>query len=496
MGPTSPCSHLAMSSRRDDAETCSENCASPPRDLLKTCSPCGAHVFIVAVLSQHKQPCSPRGDHDHFCRRQLLQPRTPCDAHDRLPCRTALTTSNTLRCPRPCSPPCSSRDGLTFRCSPSRSWLRSPYNHQRLSTFTFVRAAGWPRSVFVFRRSRHARLHGACVHVRLSTFASASTLRFQRRPFLRTALVNPFARSHFVLLLAKQTKRAHLLVLVSAFVFRRSRPDALRRLTVHGLASSFHVSTARSSDPLSVRGPPLHAAPVNRSHARLATFTFVRAAGWPRSVFVFRRSRHARLHGACVYVCLSTLAFAFTLRFQRRPFLRTFLVNPFARSHFVLLLAKQQTKRAHLLVLVSAFIFRCSRPDALHRLTVHGLARSCHVSTAQSSDPLSVRGPSPRAAPVNHGHAHLATIMIVLPYGFLRAQHTLRHAPPDETQSRFRVVSTALGRDVRASRGLNLRLCLGIQIDLHLSTLTIQSTSVLTLAQRFRSKKSDPKIKP
>jgi hypothetical protein len=200
-------------------------------------------------------------------------------------------------------------------------------------------------------------------------------------------------------------------------------------------------------------------------------------------VLIFRCSRHARLHGACVCVRLSTLTFAFALRFQRRPFLRTFLVDPFARSHFALLLAKQ-TKRAHLLVLVSAFIFRCSRPDALRRLTVHGLARSCHVSTALSSDPLSVRGPSPRAAPVHRSHARLATITIAWPYGFLRAKHTLRHAPPDETQSRFRVVSTALGRDVRASRGLNLRLCLGIQIDLHLSTLTIQSTSVLTLAQR------------
>lgn len=150
-GLTSSCSHLAMSSRRDDAETCSENCASPPRDLLKTCSPFGVHIFIVAVLGQHRRPCSPRGDHDHLCRRQLPQPRTPCDAHDHLHCRTALTTSNTLRCPRPCSPPCSSRDGLTFRCSPSRSLLRSPHNHQRLSTFTFVRAAGWPRCVFIFR---------------------------------------------------------------------------------------------------------------------------------------------------------------------------------------------------------------------------------------------------------------------------------------------------------------------------------------------------------
>jgi hypothetical protein len=38
--------------------------------------------------------------------------------------------------------------------------------------------------------------------------------------------------------------------------------------------------------------------------------------------------------------------------------------------------------RVHLLVLVSTFILRCSRPVSLHRLTVHGLANSCHVSTA------------------------------------------------------------------------------------------------------------------
>ena len=177
------------------------------------------------------------------------------------------------------------------------------------------------------------------------------------------------------------------------------------------------------------------AQPTQNFHA-LRRFHLARAAGWPRFVLVLRRSRHARLHGACARVRLSTFALASTLRFQRRPFLRTSLVDPFARSRFVLLLAKQ-SKRAHLLVLVSAFVFRRSRPDALRRLTVHGLASSCHVSTAHSSDPLSVRGPSPCAAPVNRAHAHLATIMIALPYGFLRAKHVLRHAPPMKPSRAF-----------------------------------------------------------
>lgn len=68
----------------------------------------------------------------------------------------------------------------------------------------------------------------------------------------------------------------------------------------------------------------------------------------------------------------------------------------------------------------TGLVFRRSRPVALHRLTVHGLASSCHVSTAESSDPLSVRGPPLPAAPVNHSRARLATITIALPYGILQ----------------------------------------------------------------------------
>jgi hypothetical protein len=105
-----------------------------------------------------------------------------------------------------------------------------------------------------------------------------------------------------------------------------------------------------------------------------------------------------------------------------------------------------KSKRVHLLVLVSAFVFRRSRPDALRRLTVHGLARSCHVSTAHSSDPLSVRGPSLRAAPVHRVRAHLATITFAWPYGFLSRETHLATCSTDETQSYLRVVSANFGR--------------------------------------------------
>jgi hypothetical protein len=281
--------HLAMTEGRDDAETCSENCASPSRDLLKTCTPCGVHVFIVAVLGQLRRPCSPLGDHDHLCRRQLVQPRTPCDALDHLHCRTALTTSCTLRCPPSCSPPCSSRDVLTLRRSPSRSLLRSPHNvrvlrrsrsyvplggHVSCSSFDdhVMLAFTVPAFAFVFRRSRSHPRSGFNV-VRSCEHPSSIPLRV-----------------HASLLLAKQTKRAHLLVLVSAFVFRRSRPDALRRLTVHGLARSCHVSTAQSSDPLSVRGPSPRAAPVHRVRARLATITFACPYGFLRAKHVLRHA--------------------------------------------------------------------------------------------------------------------------------------------------------------------------------------------------------------
>jgi hypothetical protein len=165
------------------------------------------------------------------------------------------------------------------------------------------------------------------------------------------------------------------------------------------------------------------------NRARLATFTFVRAAGWPRIVFAFRRSRHARLHGACDRARLST--FAFTSRSGFDVVCSCEQPSPApSRVHALFTPCEAKKERAHLLVLVSALVFRRSRPAALHRLTVHGLARSCHVSTAQSSDPLSVRGPPLRAAPVNHADARLATITNALPYGSLRCSTHLSTCRP------------------------------------------------------------------
>jgi hypothetical protein len=163
--------------------------------------------------------------------------------------------------------PCDDPRSLLENCASPRC---GSHDRARLSTVTSVFAAGWPSSVTVFRRSRRARLLGACARVRLSTFALASTLGSRRRPFLRTALgallacSRPFAP-------CGAPGRAHLLVFVSAFVFRRSRPFPLRRLTVHGLASSCHVTTAFTA--ILFREPPLHTAHVNHVRAHLATIT-------------------------------------------------------------------------------------------------------------------------------------------------------------------------------------------------------------------------------
>jgi hypothetical protein len=56
-----------------------------------------------------------------------------------------------------------------LRRSLPRSWLRSPHNRNRLATLTFVRAAGWPRFVFVLRR-----------HVMLAFTMLAFALVFRR----------------------------------------------------------------------------------------------------------------------------------------------------------------------------------------------------------------------------------------------------------------------------------------------------------------------------
>lgn len=81
--------------------------------------------------------------------------------------------------------PCDDPRSLLENCASPRC---GSHDRARLSTVTSVFAAGWPPSVTVFRRSRRARLLGACARVRLSTFALAFTLGSRRRPFLRTSL--------------------------------------------------------------------------------------------------------------------------------------------------------------------------------------------------------------------------------------------------------------------------------------------------------------------
>jgi hypothetical protein len=164
--------------------------------------------------------------------------------------------------------PCDDPRSLLENCASPRC---GSHDRARLSTVTSVFAAGWPSSVTVFRRSRRARLLGACARVRLSTFTLTSTLGSRRRPFLRTSLGgSPRVVTTFRPL--RSSGRAHHLVFVSAFVFRRSRPFPLRRLTVHGLASSCHVTTAFTA--ILFREPPLHTAHVHRVRAHLATITF------------------------------------------------------------------------------------------------------------------------------------------------------------------------------------------------------------------------------
>jgi hypothetical protein len=110
--------------------------------------------------------------------------------------------------------------------------------------------------------------------------------------------------------------------------------------------------------------------------------------GRPRSMLVSRRSRRARLLGAGARARLSTLAFtaasgsvpSSARRFRdRRP---SALRPPRSRP--------RAPGRVHLLV-PAVLASRRSRAT-LHRLTVHGLANSCHVSTRAGDDPLPFEG--------------------------------------------------------------------------------------------------------
>jgi hypothetical protein len=150
-------------------------------------------------------------------------------------------------------------------------------------------------------------------------------------------------------------------------------------LAFWAVAFAFNAARQTSGDPALI---PLLAFGLDREaraplRDRLSTFTSVFAAGWPRTVSVFRRSRHARLHGARARICLSTPALTSTFGSRRRPFLRTSL-GACLRVHVRLPLSEANRSRS------PSRARSCSpfgtRP-ALHRLTVHGLASSCHVST-------------------------------------------------------------------------------------------------------------------
>lgn len=100
-------------------------------------------------------------------------------------------------------------------------------------------------------------------------------------------------------------------------------------------------------------------------------------------MLVCRRSRRARLLGACARARLATFAFTFAFGSGRRPssrFRAKTSLDPLLRVHDQELLAALTfpCPRAHLSALTAT----------LHRLTVHGLANSCHVSTSAGDDPL------------------------------------------------------------------------------------------------------------
>jgi hypothetical protein len=179
----------------------------------------------------------------------LAMELSPCD--DRKPARELCVTP--VRVPRSCSPFDDHVRG--FR------WVATV--RVRLSTITSCSPSRCLRSRSPFDvRAR--------IHVRVLPSSVLANVPRRSPPCSR-----PFAP-------CGAPGRVHLLVFVSAFAFRRSRPFTLRRLTVHGLASTCHVSTAFTA--ILFREPPLHTAPVSRARAHLATITFAlpyhRAFAW------------------------------------------------------------------------------------------------------------------------------------------------------------------------------------------------------------------------
>jgi hypothetical protein len=184
--------------------------------------------------------------------------------------------------------------------------------------------------------------------------------------------------------------------------------------------------------------------------ARLSTITSEVSAGWPPSVSVFRRSRRARLLGACARVRLSTFALASTFGSCRRPFLRTSL-GAHLRVHV----------RSPLAELPAAFTFSCSYPRS--PFDAHGRLHSVGSQSTGSRVRVTFRRHSLRSSFENRRFTPLPSAAPVLI--LRRSRSRCRTTVPSRGLRRF-------GQRCPPSRGLNLRLCLGIQIDLHLSTLT------------------------
>lgn len=162
-----------------------------------------------------------------------------------------------------------------FRTAPSlRMILFAPCDAPKIPRRLCIIPKGWPRAVLASRRSRRARLLGACSRARLATLAFTSALGVppSSAPYLR--MKRPSALS-----LARSRPRAldrvHLRV-SPMLAFRRSRATP-HRLTVHGIASSCHVSTRERLDLLPFEDRPFASHPANHVRPRLSTMALARA---------------------------------------------------------------------------------------------------------------------------------------------------------------------------------------------------------------------------
>jgi hypothetical protein len=271
-----------------------------------------------------------------------------------------------------------------------------------------VHAFSVPVPAFILRRSRsHPRLGLAVVR---SHFRTNVPRRSPPRPRPSTS--------------CEAFGRVHLLV-STAHVSRRSRAT-LRRLTVHGLASSCHVSTRACGDLLSVRRPRLPSHPATTSalafrrsrppcrtapafRARLSTFT-------PRVRRTVTRLEPARLatsvletchRCACVHLSLGTdfrsqpkrprsLDTLRCLRTASSPAPRSTCISRRSRSAGTSVLTL-----AHVFVVSgplvrSAFAFRRSRSEPRFAIHVHAHVQSLHETSGTFWAPTIPRCRAPR----------------------------------------------------------------------------------------------------